>query len=116
MKNLKIKKGDKIIVLSGKDSGKTGIVEHVNRKNQNIIVSKINTVKKHLKSSKNNPGGGIIDIEKPLPVSKVELICPSCDKRTRVGYDVSGKKKVRICKKCGKPIVTVKAKSEDNEK
>jgi large subunit ribosomal protein L24 len=111
MNKLKIKKGDKIIVLAGKDKGKTGTVERAILKTAEVIVSGINIVKKHVKVSKKNPAGGVIEIARPMPVGKAALVCPSCGKKTRVGYQKSGKEKNRICQKCGKTI-TVKTKAE----
>lgn len=102
---MKIKKGDKVIVLSGRDRNKTGIVERVILKTNELVVGGVNIVKKHVKVSKKNPSGGVVEVAKPVPVSKVELICPSCSKATRIGYEIKGKEKVRVCKKCGKAIV-----------
>lgn len=112
MNKIKIKKGDKVVVLSGKDKGKTGEVEKVITKERKIVVSKVNILKKHVKVSKENPAGGILEVEKAIPVSKVELVCPSCGKRTRVGYEKKGKTKSRVCKKCNKSIDEKKINSE----
>jgi large subunit ribosomal protein L24 len=109
MNKMKIKKGDKVTVLTGKDKGKTGIVERAFLKTSEVLVVGINIIKKHVKVSKKNPAGGIVEIARPLKVGKVALICPSCGKITRVGYEIKGKEKNRICKKCGK-IITVKTK------
>lgn len=114
MNKMKIKKGDKIVVLTGKDKGKTGTVDSAMLKTAEVIVSGINIVKKHVKVSKKNPAGGVIEMARPMPVGKVALVCPSCGKITRVGYLRNGKEKNRICKKCGKTI-TAKAK-ESKEK
>jgi large subunit ribosomal protein L24 len=113
MKKLKIQKGDKVVVLSGKDKGKTGIVERVFTKTGSLIIPKINTVKKHTKVTKKNPAGGVVDTERPVPVSKVQLICPACGKRTRIGLEVKGKDKKRVCKKCSKAIEMPKAESKE---
>lgn len=104
MNKMKIKKGDKIVVLAGKDKGKTGNVERAFLKTAEVIVGGINIVKKHVKVSKKNPAGGVVEIARPLKVGKVALVCPSCGKITRVGYIKTGKEKNRVCKKCGKVI------------
>lgn len=112
MKKMKIKKGDKVIVLSGRDRGKVAVVEKVFMRDRMILLPKINVVKKHVKVSKENPTGGVVEVERPIPVSKVQLICPHCDKRTRVGYKLLSNEKKRVCKKCGKII---EAKKEEKE-
>ena len=105
MAGLKIKKGDKVKVLTGKDRGKTGNVTRVLPAAGKVIVDGVNVAKKHQKATRATMQGGIIDKDMPLPVSNVALVCPSCGKATRVGYkiDPSGAK-VRICKKCGGEI------------
>lgn len=100
---MKIKKGDKVIVLLGKDRGKIGKVEFVRAKDQKIFVEGANLYKRHVRKMQNIEGG-IIDIPKGLDISNLGLICPNCNKVTRVGYKVSNDLKVRICKKCGKEI------------
>jgi large subunit ribosomal protein L24 len=105
MAGLKIKKGDKVQVLTGKDRGSKGEVTRVLPDAGKVIVDGINVAKKHQKATKATMQGGIIDKDMPLPVANVALLCPSCDKPTRVGYrfDPDGTK-VRVCKKCGKDI------------
>ena len=105
MAGLKIKKGDKVQVLPGKDRGAKGEVTRVLPTAGKIIVDGINVAKKHQKATKATMQGGIIDKDMPLPVANVALLCPTCDKPTRVGYrfDPDGTK-VRVCKKCGKDI------------
>jgi large subunit ribosomal protein L24 len=98
---LKVKKGDTIKVLSGKDRGKSGKVLSLIRDSGKIIVEKINIVKKHKKQTgETKDAGGIIEMEAPINVSKVMVVCPACSKPTRIGYEVKGGKKTRICKKC----------------
>lgn len=97
---LKIKKGDNILVISGKDRGKTGKVERVLPASK-VIVGGINIIKKHTRPSRKNPQGGIIEMASPLYISNVMLICPKCKKATRAGYRIlKDKTKERICKKC----------------
>ena len=102
MAGLKIKKGDKVKVLTGKDRGKTGNVTRVLPAAGKVIVDGVNVAKKHQKATRATMQGGIIDKDMPLPVANVALICGDCGKPTRVGYkiDLDGTK-VRVCKKCG---------------
>lgn len=100
---MKIKKGDKVKVLLGKDRGKEGTVEKVMAKKGKVFVERINLYKRHVKKMQNIEGG-IIEIPKPLDISNVALICPNCKKITRVGFKMEGETKIRICKKCGKEI------------
>jgi len=101
---VKIKKGDKVVVLAGKDRGKTGTVTRVLTKKGKVVVAGVNIYKKHLKPSRKTPQGGIIDFNAPMDISNVALICPNCGKKTRVGYRFQNQKKIRICKKCQKPV------------
>ncbi len=101
---MKIKKGDEIIVTSGKDRGKRGKVEHVNTLKKKVLVLGVNVYKKHVKKRDEKNPGGIIDTPRPLPVSNVALLCPKCKKPTRVGYLVTQKEKQRICRKCKQMI------------
>lgn len=105
---MKIKKGDTVLVISGKYRGKTGKVLKAFPKEMKVLVEGVNIVKKHQRPKRAREKGQIIEIPKPIPVSKVKLICPSCKKATRVGYKIlneEGKKiKVRVCKKCKKEI------------
>jgi large subunit ribosomal protein L24 len=98
---MKIKKGDNVLVLSGNDKGKTGEVLEIIPKTQKIIVKGINIRKKHVKPRKAGEEGGIIASEFPIHISKVNVVCPKCQKATRVGYVIENGEKVRVCKKCG---------------
>lgn len=100
---MRIKKGDKVKVLLGKDRGKEGTVEFVLAKEGKVFVGGVNLYKRHVKKVKDTKGA-IIDIPKPIDVSNVALVCPNCKKITRVGFKVEKTGKVRICKKCGKEI------------
>lgn len=101
----KIKKGDTVQVISGKDQGKRGEVIQVTPKDKKIIVRGINVVKRHQRPTGKMRQGGIIEKEAPLYWSKVMLVCPSCDKATRVGFKfLDDGAKVRYCKKCGEII------------
>ena len=101
---MKIKRDDKVIVLSGKDKGKTGKVLVADPKADKVIVEGVNVATKHQKAQKKGQDGGIIKIETPIYVSKVQLVCPKCGKGTRVGHKIADGKKVRVCKKCGAEI------------
>ena len=102
---MKIKKGDQVQVIAGKDVGKIGEVTRVLVDRDRVIVDGVNVAKRHQRATKATMQGGIIDKDMPLPVANVALLCPACGKPTRVGYrrDPDGTK-VRICKKCGKDI------------
>ena len=98
---MKLKKGDNVLVLSGNDKGKTGEVLEVIPKTQKVIVKNVNLRKKHTKPRKAGEEGGIISSEFPIHSSKVNVICPKCQKATKVGYVVENGEKTRVCKKCG---------------
>ncbi len=102
---MKIKKGDKVKILSGKDRGKKGKVIEVLPRQGKLIVENLNLAKKHLRPQKEGEKGKRVEVAIPLPASKVMLICPNCGKPTRIGYKIEGKKKFRICKKCHKEIM-----------
>jgi len=99
----KIKKGDNVKILAGKDSGKTGTVDRVLVKTDKVIVAGANIYKRSVKKM-GDTQGGIIDLVKPMNISNVALVCPNCKKITRVGFKIEGKEKIRICRKCGKEI------------
>ena len=98
---MNIRKDDKVIVLSGKDKGKIGKVISADPKNGKVIVEGVNVATKHQKAKKQGQDGGIIKVETPIYVSKVQLVCPKCGKGTRVAHKIVDGKKVRVCKKCG---------------
>jgi len=98
---MKIKKGDTVQVLSGNDKGKTGEVLEVMPKDSKVIVKGVNVRKKHVKPRRQGEEGGIIAVECAVESSKLNVVCPKCNKPTRIGYSVKDDKKVRICKKCG---------------
>jgi len=99
---MKIKKGDNIIVISGKDKGKQGKVISVLPEDGKVIVENINLKKKHQRPKTGGKKGEKIEVPRPIPGSTVALICKNCGKPTRVGRQVSPDgKKIRICKKCG---------------
>ena len=104
MAKLKIKKGDQVIVLSGKEKGKTGEVFQVIPSKERALVQNLNMIKRHTKPSATNPQGGITEVEAPIHISNLALVDPDSGKATRVGYKMEGDKKVRFAKKSGKTI------------
>ena len=101
---MKLKRNDEIIVIRGKDKGKKGKIEKVMSRENKVLIPGLNIYKRHMKSRKQNKPSEIIEITKPLAVASVALICPNCHKKTRVGYKIDNKEKIRICKKCNKTI------------
>ncbi|MBS4221019.1 50S ribosomal protein L24 [Bacillus sp. FJAT-49711] len=96
-----VKKGDKVMVITGKDKGKTGTVLAAFPKKDRVLVEGVNIVKKHSKPSQDNPQGGIINQEAAIHVSNVMLLDPKTNEPTRIGYEVVNGKKVRVAKKSG---------------
>ena len=100
----RIKKGDLVEVISGKDKGKRGKVLKVIPKEGKVIVEGVNMIKRHQRPNPKMREGGIVEKEAPIYASKVMLVCPNCGQRTRVGFKVVEGRKVRYCKKCGEII------------
>lgn len=104
-KSLNVKTGDRVMIIAGKDKGKTGNVKKANPSESKVVVEGANLV---TKAQKPNPmagiQGGLIKIEAPLNSSNVMIVCPSCEKPTRIKHDVVEGKKVRVCKKCGEQL------------
>ncbi len=98
---MKIRRGDKVVVITGKDKGTESEVMAVQPKRNKVVVEKVAVAKKHQRPTQANQQGGIVEIEKPIDASNVMLVCPKCKKPTRVGVRRDGAKKLRICKKCG---------------
>jgi large subunit ribosomal protein L24 len=99
-----VKKGDKVMVISGKDKGKTGNILAAFPKQSRVLVEGVNIVKKHAKPSQENPQGGILSQEAPIHVSNVMPIDPKSGKPTRVGYKEENGKKVRVATKSGEVL------------
>lgn len=112
----KIRKGDTVVVVRGKPSnkGKAGKVLKVIPEKGRVVVEGVNLVRKHLKEIPNVREGGIVEVEAPLHISNVMLLCPNCNKPTRVGFKVVEEKgtlrKYRYCKKCGENIDLLREK------
>lgn len=97
---MKIKKGDKVSMIKGKDRGKSAKVLKVMPKDGRIVVDGLNLSKKSIRPKKQGEKGQIIEAPSAVKVENVLLVCPSCGKKVRVGYAGEGEKKVRVCKKC----------------
>lgn len=104
MIKIKIKKGDLVLVKTGKEKGKTGKVVSADLKAGNAIVEGLNIYKKNAKPSKKYPQGGIIDLAKPINLSNLMVICPSCKKATRATVKRVKGSSSRICKKCNEVL------------
>ena len=102
MATMKIKVGDTVKVIAGKDKGKEGQVLKVDHKNGRVVVKGVNMITKHNKPSAGNPQGGIVNKEAPMDISNVMLVVDG--KATRVGFEVRDGKKVRVAKKTGKVV------------
>jgi len=101
---MKIRKGDTVQVISGKDVGKIGEVTRVLPESDRVIVDGVNVAKRHQRATGATMQGGIIDKDMPVHVSNVAIVCSSCGSSSRIGYRVDGDTKVRVCRKCGKDL------------
>ncbi|NLL39586.1 MAG: 50S ribosomal protein L24 [Clostridiales bacterium] len=102
---MKIKTGDTVVILSGKDKGKEGKVLSVDPKNRKIIVEGINIAYKHQRPRRQGEEGGIVKMETPIYACKAMRVCPKCEKPTRGAYKIlDDGTKSRVCKKCGETI------------
>ncbi len=101
---MKIKKSDTVLIIAGKDRGKTGTVEAVLPTVNRVVVSGVNAFKKHVKPSMKNPQGGAVELHRPIHVSNVMLLDEATSKPTRIGYKVDGKDKFRVARLSGKQI------------
>jgi len=100
---MKLRKGDRVRVLSGKDVGKEGEITRVFPERDRVIIDGVNVAKKHQRATKATMQGGIIDKDMPIHVSNVAILCAACGP-TRIGYRFEGDSKVRVCRKCGKDL------------
>ncbi|MFZ3137550.1 MAG: 50S ribosomal protein L24 [Thermodesulfovibrionales bacterium] len=102
---LGIKKNDTILVITGKEKGKKGRVLSVSPLKDQLLIEKVNIIKRHMKPTRKYTQGGIIEKEAPLHISNVMLLCPKCSKPTRIGNSLlQDGRKVRMCKKCREVI------------
>jgi large subunit ribosomal protein L24 len=102
---LSIKKNDTVVVIAGREKGKRGRVLSVYSQKDRLLIEKINIIKKHMKPTRKQTQGGIIEKEASIHMSNVMLICPKCSKPTRIGNSIlQDGRKLRVCKKCGEVI------------
>ena len=101
MNSMNVKKGDTVVVLSGKDKGKQGKVLGTVPSEDKVVVEGINMVTCHVKPRRQGETGGIVRREAALYASKVQVVCPKCKKGTRVAHKIENGKKTRVCKHCG---------------
>ena len=91
-------------MLAGKDKGKRGSVVRIIPKSDRVIVSGVNIVKKAMKRRSQQDQGGIVEVEAPLHISNVGIVCKKCGRPVKIGYKIDGDKKVRVCRKCGETL------------
>jgi len=101
---MKVKKGDSVLIISGKDKGRTGKITKAIPKELKILVEGINLKKKHVRPKREGEKGQVVEIPAALDISNVKIICPKCGKAARVGYKIENNVKKRICKKCKQEI------------
>ena len=106
---LSVKKGDNVLVIAGKDAGKTGEILEVNREAGKVKVAGVNIQAHHNKPRSKDDKGGIVKTEGPIDVSNVQVVCPVCKKAVRVAHKEENGKMVRFCKKCGAVLDVKKA-------
>ncbi|MCP6719603.1 MAG: 50S ribosomal protein L24 [Patescibacteria group bacterium] len=99
---MKIKKGNTVLIISGKDRGKKGKILRAFPKERRVMIEGVNLIKRHQKPKKKGEKGQIIEMPAPIDVSNVKLICSKCGKTTRTSYKTVNEKKYLVCKKCGK--------------
>ena len=109
-----IKKGDNVLIIAGKDAGKTGEVLEV--KDGRTIVAGVNIQSHHNKPKNKDDKGGIIKSEGAIDISNVQVVCPSCKKATRVAHSIVENKSVRVCKKCGATLDVAKKSAKSSKK
>jgi len=101
---MKLKKGDLVKIVSGKDKGREAKIEKVLPQIEKVLVTGVNQYKRHLKARAQGQSSEIVTITKPLAASNVALICPHCKLQTRIGFRIEKNDKIRICRKCDKKI------------
>ena len=109
---MNVRRGDTVLILAGKDRGKRGTVERVEKTKRGfgVVIPGINMAKRHQRARSRTQSAGIIDLPVPIHVSNVQVVCPRCNKPTRVGHgQLEGGRRGRVCKQCGEQIeVTTK--------
>jgi len=101
---MKVKKGDNVLIIAGKDKGRTAKVIKALPKELKVLVEGINLKKKHVRPKREGEKGQVVDLPAALDISNVKIVCPKCGKATRIGYKTEGENKNRVCKKCKQAI------------
>ena len=109
---LHVRIGDNVLVIAGKDKGKSGKIVKANPSDNTVVVSGVNIISKHKKPRSAEDKGGIQKMEGKIDASNVQIICPECKKATRVAHGFEGDKKYRQCKKCGASLDKAAAKKD----
>lgn len=102
--SLNVRRGDRVKVITGKDKGKEGKVLRAFPEKQRVVVEGVNKIKKHTRPTQKQPQGGILEIEAPVHVSNVMLVCPNCGEPSRTASRREDGVRVRVCKRCEKPV------------
>lgn len=97
---MEIKSGDTVLIITGKDRGKSGKVTEVYPKDNKIVVESLNIVRKHVRPKKEGEKGQRVEVPRSIDVSNVKIVCPKCKQAVRIGHRLMEKSKTRICKKC----------------
>lgn len=97
---MKIKKGDKVLIIKGKERGKSGVIIKIIPDSNRVMIEGLNLYKKHTRPKRMGEKGQLVQIARPINVSNIQLLCKNCQKPVRVGYKVEERRKFRICKKC----------------
>ena len=106
--SVSVRKGDMVLVLAGKDRGKRGTVDRVQRTTRGmaVVIPGLNMVKRHQRPRTRTQQAGILDIPAPIQISNVQVVCPNCNRPTRVGHqELEDGRRVRVCKRCGEQLV-----------
>jgi large subunit ribosomal protein L24 len=98
---MKIRKGDKVLIIKGKDRGKSGKILKVLVKKSKVLIEGLNLIKKSIKAKRQGEKGQIVTVPSPVAIANVQLVCSACGKPARVGWRFAGNRKERYCKKCG---------------
>lgn len=103
--SLRVKRDDTVQILAGRERGKRGKVREVHVKDDRVIVAEVNIAKRHMKPGRNARQAGIIDVEQPLHISNVGIVCAKCDRPVRIGArQLEDGRRVRVCKRCGEQL------------
>ncbi len=101
---MKLKKGDSVKIIKGKDKGKTGKIEQVLPKENKVLIAEVNQFKRHLKARSQTQPSEIVTLTKPLAEASVAFVCPKCKQTSRIGYKIEKSVKYRVCRSCNSEI------------